>query len=58
MFDHKSPEMRLNATATALVFTDLHNDFLSPQGKAFHLPHLSINCSACRLSLGFESAPA
>ena len=37
MFEHKSPEMRLNATATALVFTDLHNDFLSPQGKAFPL---------------------
>jgi nicotinamidase-related amidase len=37
MFDHKSPEMRLNATATALVFTDLHNDFLSPSGKAFAL---------------------
>ena len=37
MFDHKSPEMKLNATATALVFTDLHNDFLSPHGKAFPL---------------------
>jgi hypothetical protein len=29
-FEHKSPEMKLNATGTALVFTDLHNDFLSP----------------------------
>jgi nicotinamidase-related amidase len=37
MFDHRSPEMKLNATATALVFTDLHNDFLSPSGKAFAL---------------------
>ena len=37
MFDHKLPEMKLNATATALVFTDLHNDFLSPDGKAFGL---------------------
>jgi hypothetical protein len=37
MFDHKAREMTLNATATALVFTDLHNDFLSPQGKAFGL---------------------
>ena len=37
MFEHKSPEMRLNAAATALVFTDLHNDFLSPNGKAFGL---------------------
>jgi nicotinamidase-related amidase len=37
MFDHKSSEMRLNATATALVFTDLHNDFLAPEGKAYGL---------------------
>ena len=37
MFDHKTPEMKLNATATALVFTDLHNDFLSPDGKAYAL---------------------
>ena len=37
MFDHKTPEMELNATSTALVLTDLHNDFLSPEGKAYGL---------------------
>jgi nicotinamidase-related amidase len=37
MFDHKSPEMKLNRKTTALVFTDLHNDFLSPTGKAYPL---------------------
>jgi nicotinamidase-related amidase len=37
MFDHQTSGMRLNATTTALVFTDLHNDFLSPEGKAFGL---------------------
>ena len=37
MFDHKASEMKLNATATALVFTDLHNDFLTPEGKAYGL---------------------
>jgi nicotinamidase-related amidase len=37
MFDHKSPEMRVDAATTALVFTDLHNDFLAPDGKAFGL---------------------
>ena len=30
MFDHKSPGMTLRRDATALVFTDLHNDFLHP----------------------------
>jgi nicotinamidase-related amidase len=37
MFDHKIPQMRLNSTNTAVVFTDLHNDFLAPEGKAFGL---------------------
>jgi nicotinamidase-related amidase len=37
MFAHKTAEMTLNATATALVFTDLHNDFFAPDGKAFPL---------------------
>src|SRR5678816_3322346 len=37
MFDHKTAEMKLDAARTALVFTDLHNDFLSPEGKAFGL---------------------
>jgi biuret amidohydrolase len=36
MFDHETADMKLNA-ATALVFTDLHNDFLAPEGKAFGL---------------------
>jgi hypothetical protein len=35
MFDHKVSPMRLDAKRTALVFTDLHNDFLAPNGKAF-----------------------
>jgi nicotinamidase-related amidase len=42
MFDHKLSEMKLNATATALVFTDLHNDFLTPGGKAFGLLEQSL----------------
>jgi len=37
MFDHRIPEMNLRFGATALVFTDLHNDFLAPDGKAFGL---------------------
>lgn len=37
MFDHKSPEVTLRPGAAALVFTDLHNDFLTPGGKAFGL---------------------
>ena len=37
MFDHRIPEMDLRFGATALVFTDLHNDFLAPDGKAFGL---------------------
>ena len=37
MFDHTIPEMDLRFGATALVFTDLHNDFLAPDGKAFGL---------------------
>ncbi|EPR14780.1 MULTISPECIES: isochorismatase family protein [Sphingobium] len=37
MFDHSSQEMELRRQSTALVFTDLHNDFLSPDGKAYGL---------------------
>jgi nicotinamidase-related amidase len=37
MFDNKIPEMKLVATKTALVFTDLQNDFLSEGGKAYGL---------------------
>jgi len=37
MFEHRSPEMNLRREATALVLTDLHNDFLEPGGKAHAL---------------------
>ena len=37
MFDHKVPPMKLDTKRTALVFTDLHNDFLSQDGKAYGL---------------------
>jgi biuret amidohydrolase len=37
MFDHKAPEMSLHRGTSALVFTDLHNDFLTPDGKAYGL---------------------
>jgi biuret amidohydrolase len=42
MFDHKTPDMRVDLTVTALVFTDLHNDFLAPGGKAFALLEKSL----------------
>lgn len=37
MFDHKTPEMNLKRGSTALVLTDLHNDFLAANGKAHAL---------------------
>lgn len=37
MFDHTTSEMRLNRRSTALVLTDLHNDFLAANGKAYGL---------------------
>ena len=37
MFDHKAPGMKVDLATTALAFTDLHNDFLSPNGKAYPL---------------------
>lgn len=37
MFDHQTPEMKLKPGSTALVLTDLHNDFLSSSGKAYEL---------------------
>jgi biuret amidohydrolase len=37
MFDHKIPPFKVDTRTTALVFTDLHNDFLSPDGKAYGL---------------------
>jgi nicotinamidase-related amidase len=37
MFEHRISDMKLEPAVTALVITDLHNDFLSPNGKAFGL---------------------
>lgn len=37
MFDHKTPEMQLSRATAALVLTDLHNDFLAPNGRAYGL---------------------
>jgi hypothetical protein len=37
MFDHKIPRIKLDPKTTALVFTDLHNDFLAQDGKAYGL---------------------
>jgi nicotinamidase-related amidase len=37
MFDHKIPPPKLNPNTTALVLTDLQNDFLSEDGKAYGL---------------------
>ena len=37
MFDHKAPGMTVDLATTAVAFTDLHNDFLAPQGKAYPL---------------------
>jgi nicotinamidase-related amidase len=37
MFTHSIPAMTIDAERSALVFTDLHNDFLSANGKAFAL---------------------
>ena len=33
----KSPRIKLDPKTTALVFTDLHNDFLAQDGKAYGL---------------------
>lgn len=37
MFDHKTPEMIFRPGSAALVLTDLHNDFLTSNGKAYGL---------------------
>jgi nicotinamidase-related amidase len=37
MFNHPFPGLEVNVHDTALVFTDLHNDFLSSGGAAFPL---------------------
>src|SRR5262249_50241853 len=45
MFDHKAPGMKVDVATTALAFTDLHNDFLSPNGKAYPLIEESLKKS-------------
>ena len=42
MFDHKALGMKVDLATTALAFTDLHNDFLSPNGKAYPLIETSL----------------
>ena len=42
MFDHKAPGMTVDLATTALALTDLHNDFLSPNGKAYPLIEQSL----------------
>lgn len=42
MFTHTGPSMRLDPARTALVLTDLQNDFLSPGGGAFALLEKSL----------------
>ena len=37
MFTHTGPTMALDLTITALVLTDIQNDFLSPGGGAYPL---------------------
>lgn len=60
MFEHKPAEMTLNATSTALVFTDLHNDFLTPGGKAFGLIEASLarNNTAANIERLLQAARA
>jgi nicotinamidase-related amidase len=42
MFDHKALGMKVDLATTGLAFTDLHNDFLSPNGKAYPLIEQSL----------------
>jgi nicotinamidase-related amidase len=42
MLDHEIPRIKLDRETTALVFTDLHNDFLAQDGKAFGLSKESL----------------
>ena len=49
MFDHKAPGMKVDLPATALAFTDLHNDFLSQSGKAYPLIEESLKKIVSRL---------
>ena len=60
MFDHKVPPMKLDNKTTALVFTDLHNDFLSQDGKAYGLlaESLARNNTTQNIERLFKSAKA
>src|SRR4051812_48234969 len=42
MFTHIGPQMSLDLTHTGLVLTDMQNDFLSPDGRAFPLIERSL----------------
>jgi len=42
MFTHKTPEMTLRRDHSALVLTDIQNDFLSPGGAAYGLIEKSL----------------
>lgn len=42
MFKHTGPQMMLDLSHTALVLTDMQNDFLSPNGGAFPLIERSL----------------
>src|SRR4051794_3040874 len=42
MFNHQIPQTALDAKTTALVLTDLHNDFLSENGAAHALIKASL----------------
>jgi len=58
MFNHEIPTMKLDLRVTALVFTDLHNDFLAPQGKAYGLikDSLARNNTAENIELLLQAA--
>jgi len=42
VFNHKTPEMTLARAQSALVLTDMQNDFLSPKGRAYGLIEKSL----------------
>src|SRR5262245_11510488 len=45
MFTHTIPDMTLVNGHTALVLTDMQNDFLAPQGRAFPLIQKSLEAN-------------
>jgi nicotinamidase-related amidase len=58
MFDHKSPGMVVDRARTALVLTDMQNDFLSPTGGVFALiqESLAANNTADNLEILLAAA--